>query len=579
MGRALIDVPMFRLLIGAAPLLVMKMILFRLLLPLSILVSLSSAGYAQSRAAAQQEAANLAATARAESARGNHQAALSYYVRAISRDPDNGAILMAAGEEALADGDNDAAFGFLGRAVTLDPRDAKARLAYGRALVQAARPKDALTLFGQAVKLGMSEAEVAGDRGLARDLLGDNRKAQRDYRLALGASPGDAKIVQRLGLSLAISGDRMAALELVQPLNRQANPAAVRTLAFIHALTGDVNAARKLARANMAYEQAEAYTPFFARLSLLNPERKALAVFLGQLPQSRIEADGRDVPLRVKMPDGDPVAMRAAAVGDKPPVADGPVESPQPAPQPKPRLAAETALPKTAPKPAARIETPASPCAALSGRRKTVCEADERALARRCADGRKTAECLQYAARENTAVERQQTAGAEAAPISSDKEPVDACAGLSRTKAAQCKADARALERRCGGANPQKTAECNAYAEQRESASAPKKGGKDKPEAKARATSKERYWVQVASGRNKGDLPKEWSRLKAKASSLLARRTPYVADGPGTNRLLIGPFDSLSDARDVVNKLDGAGVSTFPWTSAAGEDVDKLAAK
>src|SRR3546814_10158671 len=74
-------------------------------------------------------------------------------------------------------------------------------------------------------------------------------------------------------------------------------------------------------------------------------------------------------------------------------------------------------------------------------------------------------------------------------------------------------------------------------------------------------------------------MPREWARLKAKAPAVLARRTPYVAAASGTNRLLIGPFDSLSAARDVVNRLSGVGISTFPWPSPAGEDVDKPAAK
>src|SRR3546814_5469614 len=104
----------------------------------------------------------------------------------MAGDPDNVTILSAAGEEALLVGDSDAAFGFLGRAVTLSLCDPRARAAYGRALVMSARPKDALTLFRLAFDLGMLEGAVAGDRGLARDLLGDGRTAQRDYRLEIG---------------------------------------------------------------------------------------------------------------------------------------------------------------------------------------------------------------------------------------------------------------------------------------------------------------------------------------------------------------------------------------------------------
>src|SRR3546814_15597594 len=81
--------------------------------------------------------------------------------------------------------------------------------------------------------------------------------------------------------------------------------------------------------------------------------------------------------------------------------------------------------------------------------------------------------------------------------------------------AGQCRADTRALDRRCGGPNPQKTAECLAYSKARTGAEP--------------AKAVERHWVQIASGRNKDDMPREWARLKAKAPAVLARRTPYVA--------------------------------------------------
>src|SRR3546814_20962140 len=112
-------------------------------------------------------------------------------------------------------------------------------------------------------------------RSLARDLLGEGRKAQRDYRLALMARPGDPVVTQRLGLSLAISGERAAALALVQPPARgQTEGNAVRTLALIHAQTGDVASARRLALSNLCVEAADAYTTFSARLPLRSEERR-----------------------------------------------------------------------------------------------------------------------------------------------------------------------------------------------------------------------------------------------------------------------------------------------------------------
>ncbi len=236
--------------------------MIRFLLPAALagLLALSGAADAQPlpNSDVLADADRLAGQAREESGRGRHDAALSLYIRAIAEEPNDPRIITAAGEEALAIGDIDAAFGFLGRAVTLDPRSPRARAGYGRALVLSARPKDALTLFDQSVRLGLNETEIAADRGLARDLLGETRRAQRDYRLALTAYPGNTTLIERLGLSLAISGDRDAAIALVKPLTtRPESGNAYRTLAFIHALTGDLPTARRLALANMPVGQAE----------------------------------------------------------------------------------------------------------------------------------------------------------------------------------------------------------------------------------------------------------------------------------------------------------------------------------
>lgn len=559
------------------------------------LLVLPQAAHAQSDVSGvMQDASRLIETAREEAARGNYNAALSFYVRAISRQPNDARILTEAGETALKIGDVDAAFGFLGRAATMNPRDPVARAGYGRALLQSARPKDALTLFDQAVRLGMLETAVAGDRGLARDLLGENRRAQKDYRLALTVTPGDAVVTERLALSLAISGDRSAALALVQPQTRRAGAGnANRTVAFIYALTGDVASARKLAMANMSTEQADAYTPFFARLALLSAEEKAAAVNLGRMPQVRLTRNETVVPKSAKMPDGDPVAMRAADVGDDPPPREKPSER-----EIRQSAAEKKAAERRAAKAdeeekiaSAQVESalPEAECSDLTGKKRVQCEVNARALERRCknARGRPTAECR---AREERLAEVKKV-GPSTKPTKADRreaaatkkeapDAVDACDDLTGSKRVQCKADARALERRCGGPSPQKTAECRAYAARGEDDAALAKGKKPKTETRAdKRKAAERYWVQVASGRNKGDLPKEWSRLKVRSSALLGKRKPYTAPVGTTNRLVVGPFDSSADAREFVNKLQAAGISSFPWTSDAGEDVERLDAK
>jgi hypothetical protein len=97
-----------------------------------------------------------------------------------------------------------------------------------------------------------------------------------------------------------------------------------------------------------------------------------------------------------------------------------------------------------------------------------------------------------------------------------------------------------------------------------------------KPSAPAEPS---RHWVQVAGGADKAALPRELARLKAKAPKLLAARGGWTAPLNATNRLLVGPFKSGGEAQAFVNQLKAADLSAFAWTSAAGEKIEKLAAK
>jgi hypothetical protein len=88
-----------------------------------------------------------------------------------------------------------------------------------------------------------------------------------------------------------------------------------------------------------------------------------------------------------------------------------------------------------------------------------------------------------------------------------------------------------------------------------------------------------RIWVQVAGGASKAALPREYARLRTKAPALLAKRPAWTTPLNATNRLLVGPFASEKEARELVNGLAKADVSAFSWTSAAGQEIEKLPAK
>ena len=104
------------------------------------------------------------------------------------------------------------------------------------------------------------------------------------------------------------------------------------------------------------------------------------------------------------------------------------------------------------------------------------------------------------------------------------------------------------------------------------------KDAKDAKAAKAKATPSHpsRIWVQVLTGGNRDQMGKEWRGL-VKEAAVLKGRKPYLSPWRGNFRLLTGPFESDAAAQDFVKALKKDGVSSYQWTSPAGQPVDTLA--
>ncbi|HEY0044871.1 MAG TPA: SPOR domain-containing protein [Allosphingosinicella sp.] len=210
---------------------------------------------------------------------------LSHNLRLLAQNPRSLTALMGAGKAALELGDAAAALTFFARAEEAAPRDGRIKMYIGSALVQMEKPASAMKFFQEASSLGVPEAELAGERGLAYDLTGDSRRAQADYRLALSRAR-NPEVTRRLALSLAISGEREPALQLLADQLLVRDPAGQRTRALVLALTGDAQGATRAAEGAMPVQQAAAMAPFLARLPVLAPRDRALAVHFGHFPEN-----------------------------------------------------------------------------------------------------------------------------------------------------------------------------------------------------------------------------------------------------------------------------------------------------
>jgi hypothetical protein len=235
---------------------------------------------------------------------------LAAQMRLLAVNANDLAALLAAGELSLKLEDLGAAASFFARADKVDPRNGRAKAGEAAILVHAERPGEALRYFAMAESFGLAPAAFAADRGLAYDLIGENERAQRDYRLALRTAP-DEETQRRYALSLAIAGKRDLADQQLQPLLRRSDRAAWRARAFTLAMAGNVAEASRIATTMMPPGTAAGLQPFLERLPTLGTVDRAFAVHFGEVRSTpQRVADARLVPALAAL-GPDPYAPRA----------------------------------------------------------------------------------------------------------------------------------------------------------------------------------------------------------------------------------------------------------------------------
>lgn len=291
---------------------------------------------------------------------------LNEALRTLSRDPTSLPALLAAGQASLALDNVEAAFGFFRRAEAVSPSNGAVKAGLASVSVRQRRPVEALRLYGEAEAAGESMEPYAADRGLAYDLVGDNARAQQDYRTALAAGD-DAVVVQRLAISQAISGDQQASEATLLPLLQRNDLSAFRTRAFALAILGKSDEAVSIAETMLPERLSGRLSPYLRFMPRLTPAQQAAAANLGVFPQAA--EIGRDAPELASYSAGrTPTAgVDARLVPAGEPLGPRAVQQPvmaqvEPAPAaPPPALAASGELLPISTTPAASAPPPSAP--------------------------------------------------------------------------------------------------------------------------------------------------------------------------------------------------------------------------
>lgn len=481
------------------------------------------------------------------------QGDLTNALHRLARDSRDLGALIDAGTASLQLGDLDAAIGFFGRAEELSPGNPRVKVGLAGAFVRSERPLEALRLFEEAASAGASTVALAGDRGLAYDLVGDNLNAQAQYQLAL-ANSGNDEMARRLALSQAIAGNRAAFERTLLPLLEKRDFAAFRARAFGLAMLGDVEEAVAIAEAVMPRNLSAQVVPYLRYMPRLTRAQQAAAANLGIFP--RPAQIGRDDPRIAQYsgavasaparatdirlaPSGEPLGPRTASqqpvsASERQNRAASAVERQRLAerrpgsitPQPGPGVAAVAPAPVTISVPTASTSRVAElppeprPSTTIAGTTQPAFDLAEAAPSQAAPPATRAAPQISLDA-----------AFADFARATPTPRPVAGGVDITRI--------------------------------------VPKREVREPPAP----VHPSRIWVQVATGQDRAALKFDWRRIARKGGDLLSNANGFVASWGQTNRLLTGPFDSAREARDMVTKLKAAGVDSFTFTSSDGEQV------
>jgi len=172
------------------------------------------------------------------------------------------------------------------RALLIEPRSFEARLGYGETLAALDQPVLALEQFRLARELGAS-ADLFNGMGVAHDLLGDAEAAQVAYREGL-ASERSLKLLNNLGLSLALSGENDEAIALLEEANGfpGAGGRHRTNLALAYALAGQADRARAIVAMDTDPVSAERTQAFYTMVASL-PDHESRVAAVGTYSAAR----------------------------------------------------------------------------------------------------------------------------------------------------------------------------------------------------------------------------------------------------------------------------------------------------
>ena len=230
----------------------------------------SGAFQEKAEAEAKNDSGGAAALVRigdASRAGGDLQTAVGFYERASTVAPNDAATQLRLATALLEMGSYSEAEVAYRRVLAADPANVEAMRGLGNIYIATDQPKNAVEQFQGAIAKKPSYQAYNG-LGVAFDLEGKHAAAQKAYHEGLAVNATSLSLQNNLALSLALSGDYPAAIDLLRRVSQ--NPQATlrhrQNLALVYGLAGDNAHAAEVAKVDLDAKAVESNLAYYAWL-------------------------------------------------------------------------------------------------------------------------------------------------------------------------------------------------------------------------------------------------------------------------------------------------------------------------
>lgn len=185
-------------------------------------------------------------------------------------DPKNLKLGLAYASGLKKLGQNDQQLQVLGTLVQYHPEDPTLLATYGRELAQAGQADRAQPVLAKAIAQGSSDWKVYSAMGSTLDQQARYGEARDYYQRALKLAPGNAAVLNNLGMSYALEGDLNQAEKTLREASitpaGKSEPRLRQNLALVVGLQGRFDEARQIASADLPPGEVDANMAYLQKM-------------------------------------------------------------------------------------------------------------------------------------------------------------------------------------------------------------------------------------------------------------------------------------------------------------------------